>query len=83
MQKNKKYQIDSPCKVKDELGKYRKYAHRYETQTVSAYFRLKYQQYTLKRTTVNNWKCKLSNPQKEWENHQKYSTKKVDIHWLE
>ena len=25
----------------------------------------KYQQYTLKRTTVNNWKRKFSNPQKE------------------
>ena len=60
--KEKKYQIDLPSKVKDEVGKY---AHRYGTQVATAHFRGKYQQYTLKRTTVNNWKCKFSNPQKK------------------
>ena len=34
-------------------------------QAAIAYFRGKYQQYTLKRTTVYNWKRKFSNPQKE------------------
>ena len=55
----KKYQIDLPSKVKNEVGPY---AHRYGTQAAIAHFRGKYQQYTLKRTTVNNWRCKLSNP---------------------
>ena len=51
-----------PSKVKDEVGKY---AHSYRTQAAIAYFRGKYQQYTLKRTTVNNWKRKFFNPQKD------------------
>ena len=51
-----------PSKVKDEVGKY---THRYGTQAAIAHFRGKYLQYTLKRTTVNNWKRKFSNPQKE------------------
>ena len=55
----KKYQIDLPSKVKDEVGKY---AHRYGTQVAIAHFHVKYQQYTLNSTTVNNWKRKRSNP---------------------
>ena len=51
-----------PSKVRDEIGKY---AHGYETQAAIAHFCGKYKQYTLKRTTVNNWKRKFSNPQKE------------------
>ena len=58
----RKYQIDLPSKVIDEVGKY---ARRYGTQAAIAPFRGKYQQYTLKRTTVNNWKRKFSNLQKE------------------
>ena len=49
-------------KVKDEFGKH---AHRYGTQIAIAHFRGKYQQFTLKRTAVNNWKSKFFNPQKE------------------
>ena len=58
----KKYQIHLPSKVRDGVGKY---AHRYGTQAAIVHFREKYQQHTLKRTTVNNWKRKISNPQKE------------------
>ena len=50
--------------------------HRYGTQVVIAHFRGKYQQYTLKRTTINNWKRKFSNPQKELgEPPEKYNKK--------
>ena len=58
----KKYQIDLPLKVKDEVCKQ---AHIYGTQVAIAQFRGKYQQYTLKRTTVNDWKLKFPNPQEE------------------
>ena len=51
-----------PSKVKYEVGKY---AHRYGTRAAIAHFREKYQQYTLKRTTVKNCKGKFSNPQKQ------------------
>ena len=51
-----------PSKVRDKIGKY---AHEYETQAAIAHFCGKYKQHTLKRTTVNNWKRKFSNPQKE------------------
>ena len=51
-----------PSKVKDEVGKY---AHRYGTQAAIAHFRGKYQQYTLKRTIVSNWKRNFSNSQTE------------------
>ena len=56
----KKYQIDLPSKV---IGKLGKYANRYGTQAPIVYFCEKYQQYTLKRTTVSNWKWQVSNPQ--------------------
>ena len=58
----KKYQTDLPSKVKDEVVKY---AHRYQTQVAVAHFCGKYQQDTIKRTTVNNWKRKFYNPQEE------------------
>ena len=67
------YQIDLPSKVKGEVGKY---AHRYEIQAGIPHFHGEYQKYTLKRTTVNNWKRKFSNSQR----YQKNSTKNVDLH---
>ena len=57
----KKYQIDLPSKVKYKVGKD---AHRYGTQPSVTHFHGKYQKYTLKRTTVNNWKRTFSNAQK-------------------
>ena len=49
-------------KAKDEVGKYTPI---YGTQVAISRFRGKYQQYTLKLTTVNNWKHKFSNLQKK------------------
>ena len=62
MQRKEKFQIHLPPKVKDEVGKY---AHTYRTQAPIAHFRGKCQQYILKRSTVNSWKRKFSNPQKQ------------------
>ena len=70
----KKYLLDLLLKVKDEIGKY---TYTYGTQAAIGHFRGKYQQYTLKCTTVNNWKCKFSNPQKEVEEPpEKFNNKK-------
>ena len=70
-----------PSEAKEKVAKY---ARRCRIQAPIAHFCGKYQQYTLKRTTVNNWKRKFSNPQKEvGEPPKKMQQKKVDLHWLE
>ena len=51
-----------PSEAKEKVAKY---ARRCGIQAPIAHFCGKYQQYTLKRTTGNNWKRKFSNPQKE------------------
>ena len=71
----RKDHLDLPVKVKEEIGKY---AHRYGTQAATAHFCGKYQQYTFKCTTVNNWKCKFSIPQKEvGEPPERFNNKKL------
>ena len=75
-----KYEIDLPSKVKNEFGKY---AHRYGTQATISHFHGKYQQYTLKHATINNWTLKFSNPQKEVGEPPEKFNKKVNLHWLE